>query len=71
MPWPSGFVVKNGSKTWSMMSARNSATGVADRDHDVLACGHLGVASGIVIVEECISGLDGELALPDPSHRVR
>ena len=46
----------------------NSATGVAHRDHDVLACGHLGVAFGVVIVEECISCLDGELALT--IHRI-
>ena len=47
---------------------RNSATGVGHRDHDVLARGHLGVAFGVVIVEEGISGLDGELALT--IHRV-
>ena len=43
---------------------RNPDRRVGDRDHDVLACGHVGVANRIVVVKIGVARLDGELAVP-------
>ena len=69
MPWPTSFVVKNGSKAFAFTSGGHAAAVIGDRQHDILARQRPRLRGGIAFVEMDIGGFDGELAAVSASRR--